>query len=139
LQIRAIGEGDLEIVSDRNFKGIEDLKLIGTVYSIQNVENKWQGYGGKRIIRVNIIESNMQEYDPRDKQANYLCIIKEGKAEIYAGGPESLENGDTVKLDVKERTMNFITKDGNDIEIKDIWFPYVNFFKYIKEQGYQQL
>lgn len=134
-----IVEGDLEIVSKRNFKGIENLQLIGTINSVQEVHNKWQGYGGIGIIWIDIVESNINDYDPREKQANYYCIIKNGKAEIYGWWPSDVKKGDTLLLDVRNRTMIYPAENGSDFEIKDFWIPYVNFFKYIKEQGYQQL
>ena len=58
LYINRIEDG-LVKVSVNNFTGIENLELIGIVYSFQKVQNKFQGYGGRGIIRVNIIESNM--------------------------------------------------------------------------------
>lgn|SRR5690606_1280509 len=138
LYINRIEEG-LVKVNARNFTGIENLELTGIIYSFQKVQNKLQGYGGRGIIRVNIIESNMDEYDPRNKQANYFCIIKEGKAEIYGWGHIDLKEGDTLKLSIPKRTMNFPTAAGNNIEIKDIWIGHVDFFNYIKEKGYQEL
>src|SRR5690606_4332492 len=127
-------------VNVRNFTGIENLELTGIVYSYQFVRNKFQGYGGRGILRVDIIESNMGEYDPRDKQANYFCIIKDGKAEIYGWWPTDLKKGDTLRLNIPERTMSFFTVDGkNDMVLKDIWIGDVNFYNYIKEKGYQEL
>src|SRR5690554_6831108 len=70
-------------VDKDNFRGIENLYLIGVVTSTEKVVNKWQGYHGRGIIRINIIKSNMEKYDPRNKQVNYYCILKGRKAEVY--------------------------------------------------------
>lgn len=128
-------QDNLKVVGSRDFSGIEDLELIGTMHSIQEVHNKWQGYGGIGIIRINIIESNINEYDPREKQANYYCIIKDGKAEIYGWWPADVRKGDTLKLDVRKRTMIYPKEDGGNFEINDIWIPAVGFFKYIKKKS----
>ena len=77
---------ELRIVDEKDFDGINDLELKGIIYSTQKLQNELQGYHGRGIIRVNILESNINEYDPRDKQSNYFCIIKNGKAEIYGWG-----------------------------------------------------
>ena len=142
LYINRIEEG-LVRVNAMNFTGIENLELTGIVYSVQDLEHKQrnkQGYGPGRIIRLNIVKSNMHEYDPRDKQANYFCIIKDGRAEIYAGGPTDLKKGDTLKLNIPERTMSFFTVDGkSDVVEKNVFIGSVPFFNYIKEQGYQEL
>lgn len=132
-------EKGLEEVEIRNFKGIEHLKLTGTVYDVQKVENKWLGYGGREIIRINIVKSNMTNYDPRETQANYFCIIKNEKAEIYAWGWDKLKNGDTLKLDIEKRMLRFIVEGEEDMIINDIWISYVDFFNFIKKQGYQKL
>src|SRR5690554_2030807 len=71
---------NLEEVGVRNFKGIENLKLIGEIYEVLDDIGNYNSTG---ILRVRLIESNIKYYDPRDKQANYYCIIKNGKAEIY--------------------------------------------------------
>lgn len=141
LYINRIEEG-LVRVNAMNFTGIENLELTGIVYSVQDLKSKQgkRGYGPARIIRLNIVKSNMDEYDPRDKQANYFCIIKDGRAEIYARGPTDLKKGDTLKLNIPERTMSFFTVDGkNDVVEKNIFIGSVPFFNYIKEKRYQKL
>ncbi len=129
----------LRIVGEKDFAGIEDLKLTGIVYSTQEVQNKLQGYHGRGIVRINIIESNIYEYDPRDKQANYFCLIKDGKAEIYGWSWLGLKNGDTLQLDVKKRMITFTSENDKTIEIKDISIGPGSFFKFIKKKGYQEL
>ena len=71
---------NLEEVGTRNFKGIDNLKLTGEIYEVLDDIGNYNSTG---ILRVRLVESNIKYYDSRDKQANYYCIIKNGKAEIY--------------------------------------------------------
>ena len=84
--------------------GLEDLnlQLIGVVDSVDNGDN-YHGYG---IIRLRIISSNLQEYDPRSKQEFYFCIIKNGKAEIYEH--TFVSKVDTVTIDTKKKIISYI-------------------------------
>ncbi len=127
-----------ERVDENNFKGIENLHLIGVVTSVQKVQNKFEGYHGKGVIRLDLITSNVIEYDPREVQANYYCVIKDGKVEIFEE-PARLRKGDTVKLDVRKREMTYIYLNGKIGVRDDIWISSPSFFCYIKEKGYEQL
>lgn len=123
-----------------DFRGIEDLYLLGVVSSTEKVVNKMQGYHGRGIVRVSVIKSNMTIYDPRNTQANYYCILKGGKAEIYEH-PGNLKKGDTIILDVKERKIiYYYNKSHKDFGgLSNIWIGPPSFFKYIKKKGYQKL
>lgn len=57
-----------------------NLQLTGVIDSV----DVFNGYGGFGIIRLKIISSNMDDYDPRPDHAFYYCVIKKGTAEIYA-------------------------------------------------------
>ena len=61
--------------------GLEDVNLnfSGIVTDIHEVN----GYNGYGIITLNIISSNVKEYDPRNSIEFYYCIIKHGVAEVY--------------------------------------------------------
>jgi predicted NUDIX family phosphoesterase len=128
----------INVVDRDDFRGIENLYLVGVVDSIQRVINKMEGYHGRGIIRVNIIKSNINEYDPRNRQVNYYCIIKNGKAEIYEH-PGRLKKGDTITLDVKERKIIYHHSNGNLGGLSNIWISPVSFFDFIKKKGYQKL
>lgn len=128
----------LNVVDKDDFNGIENLYLVGIVDSIQQVLNKMEGYHGRGIIRVNIIKSNMDEYDPRNKQANYYCIIKKSKAEIYEH-PGGLKKGDTVILDIKRRKITYHYSNGELGGLRNIWMRPVNFFDFIEKKEYQKL
>lgn len=128
----------LQVVDRDDFKGIETLYLIGTVDSIQQVMNKLEGYHGRGIIRLNIIKSNIDKYDPRKKQANYYCIIKNNEAEIYEH-PGGLKKGDTVILDVNNRKITYHFSNGELGGLRNIWIRPASFFYFIKKKGYQKL
>lgn len=128
----------LNAVDRDDFRDIENLYLVGVVYSTQKVENKMHGYHGRGIVRVNVIRSSMDAYDPRNSQANYYCIIKEGKAEIYEH-PGNLNKGDTIILDVKKRKMTYHYNQLNKNfgGLRNIWIGPPSFFDFINEKGYQ--
>lgn len=131
-------DNGLKAVDKDDFRGIENLYLVGVVDSIQQVMNKMEGYHGRSIIRLNIVKSNMDEYDPRKKQANYYCIIKKRKAEIYEH-PGGLTKGDTVVLDIKERKITYHFSNGELGGLRNIWIRPSSFFDFIIEKGYQRL
>jgi len=80
-----------------------DLHLMGIIESVDKGDN-FHGYG---IIRLKIISSNIQEYDPRSKQDFYFCIIKKGIAEIYDHTPLEFKR-DTVIYDTKAKLGGYL-------------------------------
>ena len=128
----------INVVERDDFRGIENLYLVGAVDSIQQIINKLEGYHGKGIIRVNIVKSNMDEYDPRNQQANYYCIIKNGEAEIYEH-PGRLKKGDTITLDVGKRKIIYHHSNENLGGLCNIWISPASFFDFIKKKEYQKL
>lgn len=127
---------NLEEVGTRNFKGIENLKLIGEIYEVLDDIGNYNGTG---ILRVRIIESNIKYYDPRDKQANYYCIIKNGKAEIYEGGLSGIKKGDIIHVDIaKGATQIYIITEEKFEKKATIIYPR-RFFDFIKREGYQNI
>tara|TARA_R110002072_G_scaffold260722_3_gene419222 strand:- start:400 stop:855 length:456 start_codon:yes stop_codon:yes gene_type:complete len=126
-------EGRTE-VSWLDFRGIENLELKGVVYSLN--DKIGNGYHGRGIVRVNIIESNMDFYDPREKQANYYCLIKKGKAEIYDTHVSSFKIGDTIIIDSKNKLLYFSQNGKFKPTSMSIGPP--RFFNMIKTKGYQE-
>lgn len=126
----------LMIVKRNDFRGIQNLELKGVIFSVNN-DKEITGDHGRRIIRLKIIETNMDEYDPRNKQANYYCIIKNGKAEIY----ETLGGniGDSIVLNIPMKRISTHYLNGEVEEYNDISIGYPSFFDYIKKKGYQEL
>jgi hypothetical protein len=105
------------------------LQLKGEVIAV-DVPNGYNGFG---ILRVKILETNIKDYDPRNKSENYYCIIKNGLAEIYQLGVYDCKPGDIVMVDTKKREFTIQKKEGANI-IKDIVL-YTNefFYKYIQK------
>jgi len=115
------------------FSGL-NIKMKGVVYS---VDNKIRPFHGRGIIRINILETNTKRYDPRDKQLNYYCIIKNNKAELYDTSVNETSVGDTIEIDTKEETIKWL----NYSKLKQIYslsIGEVEFFDYIKENKLQE-
>jgi hypothetical protein len=127
---------DLKVVGIKNFKGIEKLKLMGEVYEVvDNIGN----YHGMGIIRINIIESNIEYYDPRDKQANYYCIIKGEQAEFYVKGVSDIKPNDSIYVSILDR-KSLVHNSQRDFSRKLSLLVYPrNFFDFIKRKGYQKI
>lgn len=119
-----------------DFRGIKDLKLSGEIYEVlDNIDN----YHSTGILQVNIIDTNIEFYDPRDKQANYYCIIKNGQAEVYESELIGTKKGDTILIDIKKgstRIVNALAK--KDEKKATIIYPR-SFFDFLKRKGYQEI
>jgi hypothetical protein len=110
--------------------GLEDLnlQLIGVIESVDK-GNNYHGYG---IIRLKIISSNIQEYDPRGKQEFYFCIIKNGVAEIY-DHTSVIFKKDTLVYDTKAKMGGYLRngkkEDYGSISI----YGNKDYYEYIKQ------
>ncbi|NLN24059.1 MAG: hypothetical protein GX163_00020 [Bacteroidetes bacterium] len=129
-------DDNLEVVGIENFKGIEKLKVIGKVYEVvDNIGN----YHGMGIIRIDIIKSNIEYYDPRDKQANYYCIIKNGQAEFYVKGVSDIKPNDSIYVSIFDRkSLVYNSKRDFSRKLSMIVYPR-RFFDFIKRKGYQEI
>jgi len=127
---------NLKVVDVKDFRGIENLKLTGEVYEVvDNIGN----YHGTGILRVNIIETNIEYYDPRDHQANYYCIIKNGKAELYVKGVSDIKPNDSILVNIsEEKSIVFNSKRNYNRQLSFIVYPR-RFFDFIKRKGYQEI
>lgn len=121
-------------VDEFDFQELKNLKLTGIVYSID--DGIGNGYHGRGIIRVNIVESNINYYDPRDVQQNYYCIIKNNAAEIYGTSASYVNVGDTILIDGSSKVLNYYNKKKMG-KVK-MWIGPPSFFKMIKKRGYQK-
>ncbi len=109
--------------------GLQDLnlQLTGVVENVDNGAN-YHGYG---IIRLRIINSNIQEYDPRTKQEFYFCVIKNGMAEIYEH--TFVSKVDTVTIDTKKKLMSYIENGKREIGSISINAD-ENYYNYIRQK-----
>ena len=118
-----------------DFSGV-NIKLKGVVYSINNNVNRGN-FHGRGIIRINITETNTKSYDPRKKQWNYYCIIKDNRAELYDNHVDNTSVGDTIEIDTKEKTIKWLNSDKSK-QIYNLSNGEVEFFDYIKENNLQE-
>lgn len=120
----------------RDFSGL-DLNMTGVVTFV-NKDVRGGNFHGRGIFRINILNSNIDYYDPRDIQKNYYCVIKDGKAEVYDNHVFEMEIGDTVQIDTKEQLIKWLNKSA-DGRMYSISVGEVSFFSYIKENNLQGL
>jgi len=104
-----------------------NLQLVGVVDTIEEGRN-YHGYG---IIRVKIINSNIQEYDPRSQQEFYFCIIKNGIAEIYTH--TFVTKVDTITINTKGKIISYI-KNGRKEEGSISINANKDYYNYIKQK-----
>lgn len=126
----------LKEVGVYDFAGIENLKLKGTVMSKKpNISN----FNDTGILRIKIIRSNIKHYDPREYQANYYCIIMNGKAEVYINTLEPVKIGDTISIDIRDnKTVIYNTQRSFHQLRTPIRIYPRDFFDYIKREGYSE-
>jgi hypothetical protein len=106
-----------------------DLKLKGEVLSVDIPG----GYNGFAIVKVKVLETNKDYYDPRNDAKNYYCIIKNGLAEIYQLGLYECKPGDDVIVDTKRRIFTIQKPDGTNVVQDIILYTNEFFYKYIQK------
>lgn len=106
-----------------------DLQLKGEVLSVDIP----QGYNGFAIVKVKMLKTNKDYYDPRNDAKNYYCIIKNGLAEIYQPGVYKCEPGDNVTVDTRMRLFTIQKPDGTKDVQEIILYTNEFFYKYIKK------
>jgi len=127
---------NIEEVGTRNFKGIENLKLTGEVYEVLDDIGNYNGMG---ILRIKIKETNIDHYDPREEQANYYCLIKNGILELYVKGVSDIKINDSISINVPARE-SIVYNSGRDFNRKLSLLIYPRrFFDFIKRKGYQEI
>lgn len=57
--------------------------------------NKYLGHGVSKIY-IDISNSNIEDYNPKDSLQYYLCIIKKNKAELIVTNEKDFMKGDSV-------------------------------------------
>ena len=109
-----------------------NLKLTGVIERIDEVVSS----NGFDVVRVRIIHTNIDLYDPRKGRDYYYCIIRNNHAEFYQGDTRGCEPGDTLEVDTRKRL--FLVHKGNAPALKKEMILYDNewFFNYV-EKHYQ--
>jgi len=90
-----------ENINNKSIKDL-DLKFSGVITEIEEVRS-YNGYG---IIRLKLINSNQESYDPRDSLDFYYCVVKNGIAEVYNHAYRNMK-GDTINIDTKRKTISY--------------------------------
>jgi hypothetical protein len=127
---------DLKEVERDDYNGIEKLKLKGEVTEL--IKDVGRPYHGTGIIRINILQSNITSYDPREYQANYICIIKQNKAEFYSGIPYYANVGDKIEIDIPNNSA-FLTNSSGKKHNLGLSIYGRDFFDYISINNYQKI
>lgn len=123
-------------VDQYDYSGIESLKLKGVINDLY--KPKFPAFHGYGVLYLDIIESNIKDYDPTEYQANYLVRIKGQKAELFCSF-DFFEIGDTIKIDIPNKSMRYYSRTiKNYYKFKpDIYDR--SLFDYLEENGYLRL
>lgn len=106
-----------------------DLELTGIVQSI-DLPSPYNGFG---ILKVSVIKSNFNQYDPRESKEHYYCIIRNGQAELYQFALYDCEIGDSIEVSTKDRLFLVHKKTGKTIQKEMILYDNDKFYDYIKK------
>lgn len=127
---------DLKEVERYDYHGIQNLKLQGEITEL--VRDVGRAYHGTGIIRIKVITSNVNTYDPREYQANYICIIKKDKAEFYSNIPYYAQVGDLIEIDIPNNIAHVIDEGGKKHKI-GLSIYGRDFFDYVSAKSYQKI
>jgi len=107
------------------FKSL-NLELTGVLKDDPYCPN---GYNGFCVLSLDVIKSNISDYDPRNKLPAYYSIIKGRQAEVYQLMASDCKKGDTVLISMKDRTFQSLrTRVTHPILLNTnaSWFEYLN-------------
>ena len=111
-----------------------NLQLVGVVDSVDKVKNGY--YHGFGIIRLKIINSNVQEYIPDSSQQYYYCKIRNGIAEIYDHASLTFR-GDTITVDTESRLISKIKNGQKTDEGSIAVCSNEGYYDYISKHGHK--
>jgi hypothetical protein len=112
-------------------KYFDDLNLYlkGVVESV-DLTYLPNGFG---VVKVNIIETNRNFYDPRKDRKFYYCLIKNNQAEFYQHAIYDCAVGDTIEVNTNKRT--FLISNNNKRIFEEIMlYDYDRFFDYVRKK-----
>ena len=134
-------KSEKEFVGPYEFTDLSELQLLGVVTSKNGAIGN--GFHGRGILSLEILNSTISCYDVRKKQANYFCIIKNNKAEIYEDNLGYINIGDTIKIDLNKKHKNqFFMEVYNNSEpfkMSISIYQHRNFFEFIESENLQKL
>ncbi|MGG5209280.1 hypothetical protein ACQWU4_10035 [Chryseobacterium sp. MIQD13] len=122
-----------KIIGWHDFDDLSNLKMKGVIFYVN--KDIGNGYHGRGVVRINILETNITSYDPSKYQENYYCKIKGKEAEIYDNNLRDMNVGDTIQIDT---TVSWKNLKNEKFEYS-ISIGEPAFFEYIKENKLQKL
>lgn len=100
-------QGGITKISNTNYDVIKNLELSGVVTELYEPGfPKFHGFG---IIRLEVLETNIDYYDPRGSKDRYLLLIKDGQSELYEE-ITLMQVGDTIDIDLKKLKLSYYSK-----------------------------
>ena len=90
---------------NREYFKITKIKIYGYVTDMKFAYGDVKLSGNYGMLYVNIIQSNTKNYDLRDSNYYYYCLIKNNKAELIQNSISKFQIGDTVYADLPAREI----------------------------------
>jgi hypothetical protein len=106
-----------------------NLYLKGVVLAV-DYKYPANGFG---VVKVNIIETNRDFYDPRKDRNFYYCLIKNNQAEIYQHAIYDCAIGDTIEVNTNKRIF-LIRNYNKKISEKIMLYDNEKFFDHIRKK-----
>lgn len=107
------------------------LNLKGEVLSVETPRSS-NGFG---IIRVKVLNSNVKNYDPRDRYRYFYCLIKDSIAELYQLSAKSCNPGDTVIVNTDKREFTLNRSNGEILKWEIILYKNDFFYNRLKRRN----
>lgn len=90
---------DQQAYEQRYFERLH-LMLTGVIHDVKVTNTNDCG-----ILYIDVLNTNISAYDPRDSAHNYYCVIKDKKAEILQDGIRQFQAGDSISLNTDTRML----------------------------------
>ena len=123
-------------LSDFDYPEIQDLKLTGVITDIR--VPKFPAFHSYGVVSMDILESNVEFYDPRPKNERYLAVIKGCKSEFYIY-TSAKSIGDTLYIDVASNEIKYYSKIFNKDITGELYIYQKSFFDFIEDHNFQKL
>lgn len=95
------------------------------------------GFNAFGVVGLDLIQSNIKEFDQRNERGNYYCLIKNNKAEIYQWECRECAVGDTVLINTDNSLFEFYGANHAKINLPLMLYDNRSFWEYV-EKNYQK-